>query len=218
MYKTTSVEDQQKFIVPMNKDSENIWYDQRFIIDNKVKNPRCWRVSKLNRLQSNGICLVTTAQDIFDPNRDYIERDEYGKIIGMWCEWFRQNQYAVDPQPVIPPSTLPDYYIKLIFGGTKPVLKVRGNYKKITATFLDKHENVVDDTFVDEWKVEIDGTNVSEITDGEVSVVTHDDDDTLTANQIKIKTASDSLLGKVVSVTAIKGGLTDTKNFEIVGM
>lgn len=202
----------------MNKDSENIWYDQRFIIDNKVKNPRCWRVSKLNRLQSNGICLVTTAQDIFDPSRDYIERDEFGKIVGMWANFYNPDQYAVEPQPVIPPSTLPDYYIKLIFGGTKPVLKVRGNYKKITATFLDKHENVVEDTFVDEWKVEIDGTNVSEITDGEVSVVTHDDDDTLTANQIKIKTASDSLLGKVVSVTAIKGGLTDTKNFEIVGM
>lgn len=202
----------------MNNISDTLFYNQRMIIDNKVKNPRCWKITKLNRLQSNGICLVTTAQDIFDPNRDYIERDEYGKIIGMWGGWFQQNQYAIDPQPIIPPSSLPDYYIKLIFGGTKPVLKVRGNYKKITATFLDKHENVVEDTFVDEWKVEIDGTDISEITDGEISVVTHDDDQTITANQIKIKTASDNLLGKIVTVTAVKGGLTATQSFEIVGM
>lgn len=202
----------------MNRDSENIWYDQRFIIDNKVKNPRCWRVSKLNRLQSNGICLVTTAQDIFDPNRDYIERDEFGKIVGMWGNYYNYNQYAVDPQPYTPPSILPDYHIVLTFGGTKPVLKVRGNFKKITATFVNKDGDAVDDVFVEEWKVEIDGVDVSELTDGEISVVTHNDDSSLTANQIKIKTGSDSLLGKVVSVTAIKGGLTDTKNFEIVGM
>ena len=188
------------------------------IIDNKVKNPRCWKVSKLNRLQSNGIVLITTAQEIFDPNRDYIERDEFGRIIGMWANYFDYNLYSVEPHNAIPSSVLPDYHIALTFGGTKPVLKVRGNFKKITATFVNKDGDAVDDVFVEEWKVEIDGTDVSELTDGEVSVVTHDDDNSLTANQIKIKTGSDSLLGKVVSVTAIKGGLTDTKNFEIVGM
>lgn len=202
----------------MNKDTENLWYNQRFIIDNKVKNPRCWQLSKINRLQSNGIVLVTCAQDMFDPNRDYIERDEYGKIVGMWANFYNPDQYAISPQPVIPSSSLPDYHIKLIFGGTKPVLKVRGNYKKITATFLDKHENVVEDIFVDEWKVEIDGIDICEITDGEISVVTHDDDQTITANQIKIKTASDNLLGKVVTIIAVKDGLTATQSFEIVGM
>lgn len=218
MFKFTTQEDQIKFVVPMNKDTENIFYNQRMIIDIKTENPRCWLVSKVNRLQSEGCLLVTLAQDIFDSHRDYIERDEFGKIIGMWADYYPMDQYSVEAEEQIPHSSLPDYHIKLVFGGVKPALKVRGNYKKITATFLDKYENVVENVDVDRWKIELDGTEITTSSDETISFVTSDDDVTLSKNQIKIKTTSDKLLGKIVSVTAIKGGVTAKQSFEIVGM
>ena len=35
-FKIQSPEDQQKFIVPLNRDSETLFYSQRMIIDNNV--------------------------------------------------------------------------------------------------------------------------------------------------------------------------------------
>ena len=215
----TSVEDQFKFIVPLNRDTEHIYYNQRIILDAKVlTEPRAWQISKVNRLATNGLCMVTMAQDLFDPDRDYIEKDEYGNIIGMWADWYPYDQYNVQPEETVDPRTLPDYFLTLKYAGIKPVIKVRGNFKKFTAIFNDKHGNEVPNVFVDEWKVELDGVDVTTLEDNPFTIVTSNEDNTLTANQIKVKTASDEMLGKVLTITATKDGLVSSQNVEIVGM
>lgn len=162
--------------------------------------------------------MVTMAQDLFDPDRDYIEKDEHGNIIGMWADWVPYDQYKVEPEEMINPRTLPDYSLSLKYTGVKPVIKVRGNFKKFTAIFTDKHGNEVPDVFVTEWKVELDGVDVSTLEGDPFIVETSNEDSSLTANQIKVKTASDDMLGKVLTITAIKDGLVSSQNMEIVGM
>lgn len=203
----------------MNRDTEHIYYNQRMIIDNKVETePRAWVITKVNRISSNGVCMVTLAQDLFDPNRDFIEKDEYGNIIGMWADYIGVNQYDVKPEEMVDPRILPDYSLTLKYAGIKPVIKVRGNFKKFTAIFNDKHGNEVPNVFVDEWKVEFDGVDVTTLEDNPFTIVTSNEDNTLTANQIKVKTASDEMLGKVLTITATKDGLISSQNVEIVGM
>jgi len=66
-YKIQSVEDQQKFAVPMTRETETLFYNIRMIIDANVETePRCWLISKVNRISPTGICRVTLTQDNFD--------------------------------------------------------------------------------------------------------------------------------------------------------
>jgi len=66
-YKITTVEDQQKFAVPMTRETETLFYNHRMIVDTKVESePRVWLISKINRISPNGICRVTLYQDKFD--------------------------------------------------------------------------------------------------------------------------------------------------------
>ena len=91
-YKIQSVEDQQKFAVPMTRDTETLFYNIRMIVDTKVETePRSWLISKVNRISPNGICRVTLAQDIFNPHTDYIEKDEDGNIVGLWADYYKSN-------------------------------------------------------------------------------------------------------------------------------
>ena len=117
------MEDQQKFIVPLNRDSETLYHNIRMIIDAKVETePVAWLISKIKRLAPNGLCRVTLTQDKFDQHKDYIERDEDGKIIGMWCNYF-------DDVPVYESNKKDEYDNKseILYSGLKPELKVGGS-------------------------------------------------------------------------------------------
>ena len=81
--KETTPQDQQKFVVPLNRMTENIYYDQRMIIDAPVlTEPRTWIVSKVNRIAANGLVHVTLAQSKFNAHTDYIETDGDGNVYG----------------------------------------------------------------------------------------------------------------------------------------
>ena len=129
---TTTVEDQYKFAVPLNRDTEKLYYNQRIIIDNKVlTEPRAWQITKINRIAPNGINRLTVAQTHFDENIDYIEFDDNGNIIGMWADYYTSPiEPSDDPHPDIPNSAI-EY-----LGGT-PNLKVGGGYKKYSIIFND---------------------------------------------------------------------------------
>jgi len=107
---------------------------------------------------------LTVAQNHFDQNIDYVEKDEYGNIIGMWADYFTSPIEPTDDNPNPEPleSTIG------FWGGT-PNLKVGGGYKKYAITFADgkfrpgnwrffirKDENDTWQTF----------TDIMEITDG----------------------------------------------------
>ena len=133
------VEDQQKAILSLNRETEKIYYNQRMLIDNKVETePRTWRVSKVNRIFSNGTVALTFAQDQFDGTKDYVEHDEDGNIVGMWADYYVNGQ--VEPQYPSEPDT--DVYCKIITPGKHPEIKINGNYSKFTVNFYRQGEEI----------------------------------------------------------------------------
>ena len=209
-----------QFIVPLNRDTEHIFYNQRIIYDAPVlTEPRAWLVSKVNRIESNGLVRVTMAQDLFDPNRDLIEKDEYGNVIGMWADAIRVDQYTNQSNDLIPPNSLTDYHAAISFSGVRPVIKVNGNYKKFTVNFYDKHGTELEDIDIDGWEFSIDGTDIMSLEDNPFDVVTFYLDNKLNRNQIKIKcSGSDKYLGKTLNVKVRSGAVVAEQNIEIVGV
>ena len=129
---STTVEDQYKFAVPLNRDTEKLYYNQRIIIDNKVlTEPRTWQITKINRIAPNGIDRLTVAQNHFDQNVDYIEFDDNGNIIGMWADYFSSPIEPTDNPDIDPKIAVIEY-----LGGT-PNMKVGGGYKKYSIVFSD---------------------------------------------------------------------------------
>lgn len=192
--KIESVEDQQKFMVPMNSQSEQIFYNQRMIIDNKIdvkagNEPRTWTVSKVNRISSNGTLLVTLSQDKFNSHTDYIEYEDENDpntIIGMWADYFSSDGTVPSDE------TTPDEDIHSVIQYVgKPNIKAGGSYKKFTVIFYD-HETVIDHK-IGQWTFTIDGEDAS-------SLVQTDTTD-VEKNQIRVRfIGSEDYMGKTLKV------------------
>lgn len=147
------MEDQQKFLVPLNDETEKIYYNQRMIIDNKVKTePRTWQVTKVNRLNSFGLCLVTLAQHKFNEHTDYIELDDKGNVIGMWADYYSSNITPSDYEPQTEELTA-----EITYSGLEPQIKIGGSYKKFTIVFDDG------ETHDGTWSFEINSQDASDL-------------------------------------------------------
>lgn len=163
--------------------------------------------------------MVTMAQDIFDSNRDYIEKDKYGNIIGQWADYFPQQQYSTEAINIPESNTLPDYHAVITYSGTKPVIKLNGNYRKLTVRFYDKHDCELDDIDIDGWSFSVDGVDITALDDNPFNVITYYEDNTLDRNQIKINcSGSNDYLGKVLTVNVNSGGVVASQQLEVVGM
>ena len=193
-YKIESVEDQQKFIVPMNELTEHLFYNQRMIIDNKIdvksgNEPRAWKVSKVNRINSNGTLLVTLAQDKFNAHTDYIEYEndsDPSSIIGMWADYYSND--GVVPSDDKPPEE--DIHSEIQYVG-KPNIKVGGSYKKFTVVFYDG-DKVIDHK-LGHWSFSIDGTDAS--------LLVQTDNTDVEENQIRVRfIGSEDYMGKTLKV------------------
>ena len=130
----TSPDDQQKFCVPMNRDTERIYYNQRMVIDNKVINrePKVWQVTNVNAIDHNGVEVVTLTQGMFDEHTDKIEYDSNGNITGMWCDYWKSNIEPKDQGDEPVPSSI---YAEITYSGLKPEIKSGGSPKKFTVKF-----------------------------------------------------------------------------------
>lgn len=191
-YKLSTVEDQQKFIVPLNRDTERIYYNQRMLIDaNVLSEPRSWKVSKVNRISPNGLVRVTLAQDQFDQNHDLIETetDEKGRVIvvGKWANGKPYGISAPDLREEFPEVGV---YANITCSGIKPSIKVGGNYKTLTVNFYKDDEEVA---FQDgEWYYTINDEPVDNL------IITDKVDN---SNQAKIKfIGNSSYIGKILTV------------------
>lgn len=184
--KITTTEDQQKLILPLNRDTEHIYYNLRAIIDAPVlTEPRAWEVTKVNRIQASGLLNLTFAQDKFDQFRDYIELDDNGNVIGMWADYYSST---AEPEPVeeIKPKNL-----SITFSGVSAELKVGGGYKKFTVS-----SDAEVDYSLGTWKFSIDGKDASDL----VTTST----EKLESNQIKVKFNGDEdYLGKVMTISYV---------------
>lgn len=141
-YKITTVQNQTKFAVPLNRDTEHIFYNMRIIHDaNVLTEPVAWHVTKVERTASLGIVVVTLAQDLFNEHADYIETDEDGNVIGKWADYYEQA-----PQD--------ENVVTLSCSGASPTIKVGGSYKTITT-------DTVKDGMA--WRFTVDGEDASSL-------------------------------------------------------
>ena len=189
-YKIQSVEDQQKFAVPMTRETETLFYNIRMIIDAKVySEPRAWLISKVNRISPNGIARITLAQDTFDQHNDYIEKDIDGNIIGMWANYFNNSVEPVPIEQDISPSSVT---AKITCSG-KSQFKIGGSAKTFTITYYDENQEVIEHD-AGNWSLLIDDQVVSQDL---VELIPLEG-----GNKIKVKfLGDDSFIGKILTVT-----------------
>lgn len=185
-YKITTVENQRKCILPMNPVSETLFYNQRIILSAPIKEPICWKITKVEQISPKGINNLTFAQDIYSQHKDAFEYED-GEIsttyhsdkmiIGMYADYFSSTVEPVDQDNTDIPSTI---YSVITCSGIKPEIKTGGSYKKFTVTFYNG-ETII--PFQNgQWQFYVDGEFAEVITSKTG----------LDENQIKVKLNSDS--------------------------
>ena len=209
MYKIQSVEDQQKFAVPMTRETETLFYNIRMIIDAKVESePRAWLISKVNRISPNGICRVTLTQDNFDQHNDYVEKDEDGNIVGMWANYFNSN---VEPTPVIQDDETAIFSstISKITCSGRPQLKIGGSAKTFTVRYYDYNDEEILDHVTGSWEFFIDGESLP----NNLMNLSYQD------NKVKVKfLGDDSYIGKILTIKNTSEDTVSELQIEIIAL
>ena len=206
-YKTESVENQTKALLPYNDISKTLFYNTRSIISADLPEPIAWRVTKVEGLVHKGNIMFTFAQDAFDQHHDYIERNEDGNLIGMWANYFKDINLPTQPDEPIP--ILDDTYAEITYAGKEPHVKVNGGYKAITIQYYSKTTEIVDQT-PGNWEFYIDQVEVSDL----IKVMETD-----TPNTIKIKfLGNEEFLGNVLTVKNTRNEIIGKLNLEITSL
>lgn len=211
-YNIEKVEDQSVFLLPLTRETEHLYYNTRMIIDNKVlTEPRAWKITKVNRLDANGLTKITLAQDRFDQHKDYIELDDNGNVIGMWADYFEEGQAT----PTDAHEEVPQIHSVISYSGLKPEIKVGGGYKKFKTEYYRDDKTIVPYTCT--WSFAIrDGEIITPI----IGSGTLIDVVTLSGTEMKVKfLGDDSYIGKVLIITSYADThwepVTDSVEFDI---
>jgi hypothetical protein len=154
----------------------------------------------------NGINRITFYQTNFDPNNDYIEKDEDGNVIDFWADYFTGSE--------IPQDQTISHFIhgEILFSGSKPEIKLNGSYKKLTVNFFEDEKPI--EHIGGEWKFYINDEPIK------LDILTSLDSNDVEVNQVKIKLrGKDDLLGEVLKVVyaSVQGEYPVTE-LQIVGL
>lgn len=204
----TRTDNQNKIWLPLNKLTEKFWYTDsenttmRVVVSAPTEHPLIWACTKIENIQPIGIQKLTIYQTVWSDNRDYIEKDENGNIIGMWASYFDSEITPTDPST---PTPTPSSITARISASTSTI-KVGGSYKNLTVNlFNDSNEDIAtkysDKTFTwtcniddEDWTDKVTWRNGTEF------------------NQIKVKFPNDiSVIGKILSINC-----NITENNEVI--
>lgn len=216
-YRFTQVEDQAKFCLPLNRDTETLFYNTYLVIDaNVLENPRVWQISKVNRSNSKGIAVFTVAQDLENQHTTKAEYDEYGNVTKWWADWdatvippmeaIHNDDFSPTP-PDDEPVPLPEFSSYITCSG-KPQIRIGGSAKTFTVTYKDADGNPIENT-PDSWTFYIEGNSIlSEL----LTLTTQD-------NKVKVKfLGDDSYIGKIFTVKCSTGDVTASLDVEILAL
>ena len=189
-FRVTSVENQTKAALPLNRISEDIFYDKRMILEplGIETEPVVWKISKVERASSNGILMLTFAQDLYDEHKDYIEKDSFGKIIGKWADYYTDG---ITPIPSEEPIKITKY-VKMSYKGIQNFqLKVGGSARTFLIQYYDEQDSPIPYESGN-WSVTINGKNADKL----ISITPVKD------GEVKVKViGDDSLIGKECIIT-----------------
>lgn len=211
-FKFSTPQNQKKCILPMNDVSTTLFYDQRIVLSADIEEPVVWICTKVEQIGPKGISRLTFAQDKWDQNRDYVERDEDGKVIGMWADYYK---CAVTPEDVpLPNPPVSEDYAVIEYAGKKPQMKVGGSYKKFSVLFYRDEEPI--EYKQGAWSFVVDGSDIS----AELATLTSTDSSDLNENEIKVKLPNDpSYIGKIMTVSfESEDGTNSTLDVEIIAL
>ena len=190
----------------MNDISETLFFNQRLIISQAIKEPLAWRVTKVEDLNPKGVRRLTFAADKYDQNHDYIERDEEGNVVGMYADWF---QSAIAPDEGLPQNDTPllTTTSKIDFSGTTNKIKI-GGAKTFTLSFYEDDLPVEHET--GEWTFFIDDENITDQLD-----ITYP-----SPEKVRIKLPNDDdLIGKILSVVnTTPDGIVSSVDVELIAL
>lgn len=207
-YKFETTDNIIKCIMPYNKLTKNFYYDHRIIVTVDLIEPLSWRVTKVEPLTHRGNILYTFKEDTYNYHTDYIERDDDGKIVGAWADYYKESNLPHDITPTPSPEPY-NVYAEITYTGSEPHIKVNGSYKKIILTYHDPTKDTTDQTPGD-WSYWIDDTEVGDL----IKVLETD-----TPNEIKIKFLGDEeYLGKILTVKNTRDTVVGTLPLQIVSL
>lgn len=160
----TKQENQDKIWLPLNRITEEVWYttdtakNMRVLVSAYTKHPLAWKISKVENAQPIGIQKLVIYQDYFDQNKDYIEKDDDGNIIGMWADYYDSDIEPIEPDPIT------NKLNSEIISSTQKI-KVGGTYKLLTLKIYDDDHNEITDNYSDatfSWKCSVDEEDLTE--------------------------------------------------------
>ena len=204
----STADDQMALILPLNKVSENLWMNQRILLDANISgNPHAWKMGKVDRVSSLGIVQISLIEDLYNENTDYIERDEDGNIVAMYADYIDGGLTPTEYKEDTPSG---DYAVLTYKGSQNSTIKVGGSYRTFIVTFYDKNGNEIE--FENgTWSFEVDGASASDLVETATTTQT---------NELKVKfVGGSSYISSVLTVTyTSESGITDGLNMNIAGL
>lgn len=193
----TRTDNQNKIWLPLNKYTEKFWYTtnedttMRIVVSAPTEHPLIWACTKIENIQPVGIQKLTIYQTVWSDNRDYIEKDENGRIIGMWASYFDSEIAPTDPST---PTPTPSSTTARILASTSTI-KVGGSYKNLTVNLYNDSNEDITTEYSDatiSWTCSIDNEDWTD------KVTWRDGTE---FNQKKLKFPSDvTVIGKILTV------------------
>ena len=210
-------DNQTKIWLGLNSITEKFWYNDdrektmRLIVSAPTENPIVWSVTKCENFKPIGIQKLTLYQDYYDPNTDYLEKDDNGNIIAMYADYY---DFTIEPtDPDIPSHTPSTIYGKIT--ASTSTIKVGGSYKTLTLKLFDSSgeditSNYSSATF--DWSC---STTEEDKTKNLTDVVAWLNGKEF--NQKKIKFPDNrNYLGKVLDVKCVVDNIKTVEHFELV--
>lgn len=134
-YRITTVENQDQLWLPRNQWTNQLFYDDRFIISDIIPEPIAWKVSKVENIHPFGINKIVLAQDKFNKNTDYVNL-ETGE---MYANYYT---YPIDTDHENTFSLQYSGAKEIKVGGSQRTIKVKINAPMASATAINWYFNI----------------------------------------------------------------------------
>ena len=206
-FKFQQPEDQTKFCLPLNRDTEHLYYNTYLVIDaNVLTEPRVWQISKINRSVSKGIAVFTATQELANQHTLRADYDADGNVVAWWADW---EQSEVPPVPASKDDIV-NIHSEIICSG-KPQIRIGGSPKTFTVIYYDEFDHEITDHEAGSWSLWFDDERVPN-----ALVQYYELDDN---KKLKFKfLGDDSYIGKILTVKSSSEDTSTSLQIEILAL
>lgn len=202
---STRLENQAKALVPFNRITSQLTYNNRIVVSMPMDVPLAWTISKVQNTKPKGIIEFTLYQSQWDPDSDYVDKSD-PIVWKMYCNY---KDTATTPQ--VQDEITPDYEPDLgaiNITATTTTIKVNGSYKVLTLTAYNDRGDTVELPEAPTFQFTIDDNNINNLVQTKQGSA---------ANKFKIKFLGDEqYIGKVLHIKVTSGRYSGQFNCDII--